>query len=146
MWLLGEPSGRRTWVATLAAFAGAGLVIGPRFHIAGHVAAIATAGALCSALAMIWLRKLSSTSGAPESPEAIVLHFSVVATVVMTLLAIPTWRGTDMMGGALLVVTGVLGGVAQLAMTRAYALDRAARVGMVSYFGIALTHVLDRTP
>jgi drug/metabolite transporter (DMT)-like permease len=30
-------------------------------------------------------------------------------------------------------------------MTRAYALDRAARVGVVSYLGIALTHALGAT-
>ena len=165
-WLLREASNRWTWLATVVAFTGAALVIGPRFEIAGGVAAIATVGALCSALAMIWLRKLSDVTDPPkaarlveigdasaaasvpparESPEAIVLHFSLVAAAVTIALALPSWRTPDAGGALLLCGAGVLGGLAQLAMTRAYALDRAARVGMVSYLGIALTHVLGAT-
>lgn len=39
------------------------------------VAAVATAGAVAYAMAMIWLRKI----GPGESHEAVVLHFSLVA-------------------------------------------------------------------
>jgi drug/metabolite transporter (DMT)-like permease len=165
-WLLRERSSRLTWIAIVVAFAGAALIIGPQLHIAGSVAAIATTGAFLSALAMIWLRKLSGLTNPPkpargveigdasaafgaraarESPEAIVLHFSIVAAVILTALALPTWRAPDAEGAALLAGAGLTGGLAQLAMTRAYALDRAARVGVVSYLGIALSHVFGAT-
>ena len=140
---LGERSGRGLWAATLLAFGGVTLVIGPTFHLAGHLALVATLGALLSALAMMWLRKLGGVGGGrPESPEAISAHFSIVASVVAVALAVPGFRAPGLAGAALLLGTGLAGGLAQLAMTRAYALERAARVGTVGYLGVVLSHVL----
>jgi drug/metabolite transporter (DMT)-like permease len=142
-WLLGERGGRRVWLATVAAFAGVALVAGPSFHVAAHLAGVATLGAFLSAMAMIWLRRLGrGGAGTPkESPEAIVAHFSLVVGAATTLLALPVARTPDAVGALLLVGTGVAGGLAQIAMTRAYALERAARVGPVSYLGVVLSHL-----
>lgn len=144
-WLLGERSGRAVWIATLVATAGVALVAGPQLRIAGHLAVIATLGSFCSALAMIFLRKLrvgpADAARPGESPEAIVVHFSVVSSVVMLALTVPVWRAPDARGAALLLGTGLSGGLAQLAMTRAYALDRAARLGTVGYLGVVLSHL-----
>jgi drug/metabolite transporter (DMT)-like permease len=139
--LLGERPSRSAWVATALAFAGVALVAGPTLHLAGHLAAIAVLGSLFTAFAMIWLRKLGG-AGQPESAEAIALHFSSVASAVLLVVALPGWRTPDGPGALYLVAAGVSGGVAQLAMTRAYALDRAARVGAVGYLGVVLSHVL----
>jgi drug/metabolite transporter (DMT)-like permease len=141
--LLGETSGKGIWIPTAVAFTGAALVAGPRFHLAGSLAAIALLGAVFSALAMIWLRRLSSgkSGAARESPEAIVTHFSTVAGVAMTALALPVLKMPDPRGALLLVATGTTGALAQIAMTRAYALDRAARVGAASYLGIVMSHL-----
>jgi drug/metabolite transporter (DMT)-like permease len=136
-WLLGEPANRWAWLATLLAFVGVALVVGPTFHIAGGLAVIATAGAMLSAIAMMLLRRLGR-----ESPEAIALHFAIVASVVTLGMSVPVWRTPDLGGALALVATGVTGGLAQLAMTRAYALERAARVGTVGYLGVVLSHVL----
>ncbi|MFT3767020.1 MAG: DMT family transporter [Minicystis sp.] len=141
-WLLGERGGRRVWIATAAAFAGVALVAGPTFHVAAHLAAIATLGAFLSAMAMIWLRRLGrAPEGAKDSPEAIVAHFSIVAATATTLLALPELRSPGLAGALLLAATGITGGLAQIAMTRAYALERAARLGPVSYLGVVLSHV-----
>ena len=143
-WLLGERGGKRVWIATAIAFAGVALVAGPSFHVAASLAAIATLGALLAALAMIWLRRLGRAAGegAPkDSPEAIVVHFALVAAAVTTAVALPTLRLPDARGAALLVITGVAGGLAQIAMTRAYSLERAARLGPVSYLGVVLSHL-----
>lgn len=141
-YLLGERSGARVWAATGLAFVGLCLVAGPSFHLAGHVATIATAGGFFSGMAMIWLRKLSAGSGAAkESPEAIVAHFSLVAAAVALAVALPTLRVPDLTGALLLVGTGVFGGLAQLAMTRAYALEKAARLGAFGYLGIVFAHL-----
>lgn len=139
--LLGERSGRGLWLATLGAFAGVALVAGPQLQLAGHLAMVATAGAMASALAMIWLRRLGSGSRR-ASPEAIALHFSLVGAALMIALSVPVFQVPDGAGAILLLATGLTGGLAQLAMTRAYALDRAARVGTVGYLGVALSHVL----
>jgi drug/metabolite transporter (DMT)-like permease len=145
-WLLGERSGARVWAATGIAFVGLCFVAGPTFHIAGHVATIATAGGFFSGMAMIWLRKLSGTAGpasgaAKESPEAIVAHFSLVAAATTLAVALPTLRAVDLPTALLLVGTGVFGGLAQLAMTRAYALEKAARLGALGYLGIVFAHL-----
>lgn len=136
--LLGERVGRRIGVAVLIAFIGVTAVVRPTFGAAGDVALIATTGAFFYALAMIWLRKI----GPGESGEAIVLHFSTVAFVTMLAISIPVWVTPTGIALVWLLGTGLCGGLGQIAMTRAYTLDRAARVSTVAYLGVALTHAL----
>ncbi|WP_433937547.1 DMT family transporter [Sorangium cellulosum] len=139
--MLGERSSRGLWIAILLAFAGVALIAAPRLAIAGDTALVATLGAVFSAFAMIWLRRIGA-SGTRASPESVALHFSLVASAAMIALSIPVWRTPDALGLALLIGTGLAGGLAQLAMTRAYALDNAARIGAIGYVGVALSHVL----
>ena len=136
--LLGERVGRRLSLAVAMAFAGMVLLIRPSFTLAAPVAAVATAGACFYALAMIWLRRI----GPGESHEAVVLHFSLVALATMLVLAIPSWTWPDARGGLYLLGAGLGGGGAQLAMTRAYSLHRAAPVTALSYLGAVFTYRL----
>lgn len=136
--LLAERVGRRLWVAVALAFAGIVLLVRPSFTTAAPVAAVATAGAFFYALAMIWLRRI----GPAESHEAVVLHFSLVALLTMLLLALPTWTWPDARGGLYLLGAGLGGGGAQLAMTRAYSLHRAAPVTALSTLGVVFTWLL----
>jgi drug/metabolite transporter (DMT)-like permease len=136
--MLGERVGPVLGLAVLLAFAGVLAVVRPAFSAALPVAGVATVGAFCYALAMIWLRRI----GPAESHEAVVLHFSLVGLATMTLLALPHWRWPDWRGGLLLLGAGVGGGGAQLAMTRAYSLQRAAPVTALSNLGIVFTHLL----
>lgn len=141
-WLLRERSGRLVWLATFVAFGGVALVVGPRFEIHGHVAFVATLGSVFSAFAMIMLRKMGAGSrGRVESPEAIVVHFSLVASGVTLALALPSLRAPGLRDGVYLAAAGVTGGLAQLAMTRAYALEQAAKVGTVGYLGVVASHI-----
>jgi drug/metabolite transporter (DMT)-like permease len=89
-------------------------------------------------MAMIWLRRI----GPGESHEAIVLHFSLVGLTTMVLLALPVWRWPDFQSGLALLGAGLGGGGAQLAMTRAYSLQRAAPVTAVSNLGVVFTYLL----
>ncbi|MCU0622078.1 MAG: DMT family transporter, partial [Gemmatimonadales bacterium] len=136
--LLGERSGRAVPLAVAVAFAGVVLVLQPTFESALDVALVATLGAVLYAIAMLSLRRL----GPGESHEAVVLHFSLVAFATMAALAIPTWRTPGLRDAGWLLATGVFGGLAQLAMTRAYALDRAARISAGTFLGIVFTHLL----
>jgi drug/metabolite transporter (DMT)-like permease len=136
--LLEERVGRRVWLAIGLAFAGITLLLRPSFTIAAPVAAAATAGAFFYALAMIWLRRI----GPAESHEAVVLHFSLVALGTMLLLAIPSWTWPDARSGLYLLGAGLGGGGAQLAMTRAYSLHRAAPVTALSTLGVVFTWLL----
>jgi drug/metabolite transporter (DMT)-like permease len=136
--LLEERVGRRVWAALALAFAGITLLVRPSFTIAAPVAAVATAGAFFYALAMIWLRRI----GPAESHEAVVLHFSLVALGTMLVLALPSWTWPDARGGLYLLGAGLGGGGAQLAMTRAYSLHRAAPVTALSTLGVVFTWLL----
>jgi drug/metabolite transporter (DMT)-like permease len=136
--MLGERSGRAVPAATAVAFAGVALVLEPSFRSALDVALVATLGAFLYALALISLRRL----GGGETHEAVVFHFSLVALVTMAALSVPGRHVPTAHDVAWCLATGITGGLAQLAMTRAYALDRAARVSTLTFLGIVLTHVL----
>jgi drug/metabolite transporter (DMT)-like permease len=136
--LLGERVGSRLVLAIGLGFAGIVAVVRPSLGSELPVAAIATAGAGFYALAMIWLRKI----GPGESHEAVVLHFSLVALVSLLLIGLPTWHRPDWPSGWFLLGAGLGGGGAQIAMTRAYALHRAAPVTALSGLGIVLTYLL----
>jgi drug/metabolite transporter (DMT)-like permease len=136
--LLGERVGRRVWLPVAMAFAGILLLVRPSFTSAAPVAAVATAGAFFYALAMIWLRRI----GPGERHEAVVLHFSLVASATMLALAVPDWTWPDARGALYLLGAGLGGGGAQLAMTRAYSLHRAAPVTALSSLGVVFTYLL----
>jgi drug/metabolite transporter (DMT)-like permease len=136
--LLGEWVGRRLWVAVGMAFVGIVLLVRPSFTLSGPVAAVATAGAFFYALAMIWLRRI----GPGESHEAVVLHFSLVALATMLALALPSWTWPDLQSGLYLLGAGLGGGGAQIAMTRAYSLQRATPVTALSYLGAVFTYLI----
>lgn len=136
--MLNERMGRGLWIAIALAFAGIVLLLRPSFTTAAPVAAVATGGAFFYALAMIWLRRI----GPAESHEAVVLHFSLVALATMLLLALPSWTWPDARSGLYMLGAGLGGGGAQLAMTRAYSLHRAAPVTALSTLGVVFTWLL----
>jgi drug/metabolite transporter (DMT)-like permease len=136
--LLGERPSRTVGLALGLAFVGVILVLKPQFRSAAGVAAIATLGALFYSFVILLLRRM----GSAESSEAIVLHFSLVAFTTTLLLSIPGWRTPTPRQAGWLALTGLTGGIAQLAMTRAYALDRATRVSTLTYAGIVFTYLL----
>jgi drug/metabolite transporter (DMT)-like permease len=136
--MIGERSGRAVPVATLVAFTGVALVLEPSFQSALGVAMVATLGAFLYAIALISLRRL----GGGETHEAVVFHFSCVALVTMAAISLPGRHAPSLHDLGWCLATGLMGGLAQLAMTRAYSLDRAARVSTLTFLGIVLTHLL----
>ena len=135
--LLNERVGRLVWAAVPIAFSGLVLVVKPSFHVAMSLAVVAVVGSFFYSLAMISLRQI----GPSESGEAVVLHFSLFGTLVMLAITIPVWQTPDPITGLFLLLTGLSGGLAQVAMTRAYSLDRAARISALNYLGIIFTNI-----
>lgn len=104
----------------------------------GVTVLVAVLAALSTSMAMMLLRRVGQT----ENAEAIAFHFSLFAAMTMGIISLfdlrpPTMRDTLCMVGA-----GFSAGFAQLAMTRAYALDHAARVSGMSYLSVVVSALL----
>ena len=111
---------------------GAVLVYRPVHGGVGLGGLAAVAASATSALAMASLRRLGST----ESAEAVVAAFSAFGAIVLGIASIPAFRLPDAHDAVFLVGAGVAATTAQIAMTRAYAADVAARVGGMNYLNI----------
>lgn len=141
---LGERAGGGLVVALLLGLFGVAMIAGASFsHPHGeHVGLLgftsAVVGACCSAVAMIFLRRLGPT----ESAEGVSLHFAVWAAVFTFTVGLPWARVPSASATLALVLAGLTGGAAQVSMTKAYGLDQAARVGAVGYSGLVISQIL----
>lgn len=92
-------------------------------------AVIVLFGAMCGALAQIFIRKMVQT----EEVAAIVFWFSCTSTL-MALLTLPFgWAMPTPMQLAALVVTGLIGGVGQIFLTSSYRFADASLVAPFDY-------------
>jgi drug/metabolite transporter (DMT)-like permease len=143
--MVGERPGRSVAAAISVAIVGVWFVQQPAFERGQWVGLVALAAGATSALSMVSLRRLGN-----ETPEAVVVHFSAVASG-FTLLAVVTRAARE--GGLraphgwaawlMIIGVGVSATMGQLAMTRAYSLDRAARVGAAGWAQVILALLLD---
>lgn len=101
-----------------------------RGQIESFGAMIVLFGALCSALAQVFVRKLVQT----ETTTSIVFYFSVTSTV-LSLITLPLgWVWPTPTEAAFLVGAGLLGGVGQILLTSSY---READASLVAPFDYA---------
>jgi drug/metabolite transporter (DMT)-like permease len=141
--VLKETTDSRLWVLLIVAFGGVTLVAGPHLALGALPALIALGSAVFSAFAMMFLRLMrSGTASEPESSEAIALHFAVFSLAVHAVIVPFGFRVPRPIDVLFLFLTGLSGGIAQLAMTWAYALTSASRLGAISYSGTVLSFVL----
>jgi len=142
IWLLREPVRSWQWVFFALSFAGVVLV-----QQGGPEAAASTAGpagmgwvylgigvlgALLSGLSYNAIRKLRGR----EHPLVIVFYFPLISLPIAAVGCLFHWQtpqGTDWLW---LLACGVFTQTAQVAMTRAYQLERLSRVGPLNYLGI----------
>jgi drug/metabolite transporter (DMT)-like permease len=101
-------------------------------------ALVAVFAAFSTAIAMMLLRR----AGRTEVPEAIAFHFSLFAAGSLGILSLFDLRMPTARDAAFMVAAGVCAGIGQLAMTRAYALEHAARVSGMSYFAVVASALL----
>ncbi len=99
-------------------------------------------GAVCAALAQIYIRKLVQS----EQTSAIVFYFSITSTA-LSLLTIPFgWVIPSAAECALLVLAGILGGIGQIFLTSAYRFADASVVAPFDYasmiFALGIGYVI----
>ncbi|MFL7903485.1 DMT family transporter [Azospirillum argentinense] len=130
--LLGEPVGWRRWAAVLVGFGGVVVMARPEADAPLLPILVGVAAAFFYALAMIAVRGLSRT----ESNTAIVVYLLLTTTVVSGVAAIPDWVQPGGFDLGLMLLVGTLGGAAQVLMTQAFRLGRAAVVAPFEYTGM----------
>ncbi|HEY0837834.1 MAG TPA: DMT family transporter [Azospirillum sp.] len=131
--LLGERVGVHRWSAVAVGFVGVLVMSRPGSGMLQFGALVAIGAAFAQSLAMVQIRQLSRT----ESPNTIVFWFTLTSTALCGLGLPFVWvtpAGWADLG--LLASAGLAGGMAQLFLTRAYALTPAAVVAPFSYASI----------
>jgi drug/metabolite transporter (DMT)-like permease len=145
---LREPTSRAVAFALLLALGGVMLILHPSmtWHpatatvgpSAGATVACAVMAAFFTSIAMMLLRRVGRT----ESPEVIAVHFSIFAGVVLMGLSLFDLRMPTLRDAGFIFAAGICAGFAQLAMTRAYTLERAARVSGMGYLSVVASAIL----
>lgn len=128
--VLGEKVGLRRWSAVFVGFAGVLVIIQPGGSAMQPAAIGALAAAGMYALAMVLVSKLGTT----ESSASITFYFSLFGTVTgVVLLLLFGWTETTAGDFLMLAMVGIIGGIAQLFMTKAFRLGEAAVISPLKY-------------
>ncbi len=130
--LLGEKVGIHRWSAVVVGFAGVVVMVRPDGDVVQAGAIVALGSAVAYALAMVAIRQLSRS----EAALTIVFYFTVLSTG-LSALALPfCWVTPAPLDFLMMAATGLVGGVAQFFLTRAYGLAPAAVVAPFNYLAL----------
>lgn len=144
--ILGEHVGWRRWSAVIVGFIGVLVMVRPGSALFDWNALWPLSAAVLYAAAMLSIRKL----GATEPSTTIVFHFTAFA-MLASLLTIPLGINDPELAWVLpgnpreillIVVIGIMGGVAQIFMTMAYQRARAATVASFDYTALVYGFLL----
>ncbi len=132
--LLGEAVGWRRWSAVAVGFAGVLIMLDPwAFQVHG-VSLILLGATFCYALSTIMVRLLSRH----DLDVVTLFWFSAAASVVSLIGAVPEWIWPTPLDWLWLILLGLVGGIAQILITRAWRLAPAAVLAPFDYASIAL--------
>ena len=130
--LLGERVAWRRWSAILIGFGGVIVMVKPDAGMFDRISVIALSATVFYALVMVFVRKLSRT----ESSTTIVFYYALTSTVISGLFMPFLWVMPDLEGWLLLIAVGLIGGVAQIAMTNAFRLAEVSIMAPFDYMHI----------
>lgn len=138
---LGETVRAFRWTTVIIGFAGVLIILWPNLNFSEHdhplhliasIGVIASAG--LAALAHIQIRKLTQTEGTPQ----IVFYFSLTTTI-LALCTLPFgWVIPPLWAAGLLALSGLIGGIGQIALTAAYRAAPASVVAPFEYISMVL--------
>jgi drug/metabolite transporter (DMT)-like permease len=136
---LAAPVPRGIWKPLLIGIFGLLLILKPGLGLFRPAALVGLLGALFAATAQVGVRRLTLT----ESVTKIVFYFSLSSTVISLGPALFSWITPTAQTIPLVAGMVVCGTAAQLAMTRAYQLAPATRVGPFIYGSVAFAALFD---
>src|SRR5689334_17724705 len=132
--LLGEQVGWRRWTAVAVGFLGVIIMLDP-LGLSFHTMSLVVLGAtFCYSLSTVLVR----VNSRHDSDAATLFWFSIVTSVVSFGAAIPDWVWPPAIDWVWLLLLGLLGGVAQVLVTRAWRLAPAGVLAPFAYAGIVL--------
>jgi drug/metabolite transporter (DMT)-like permease len=132
--LLGEQVGWRRWSAVCVGFAGVVLMLDP-WAIGLQINSLVVLGAtFCYALSTILVRRVSHH----DQDAATLFWFAIVSGGLALIGAIPQWIWPAPIDWLWLTLLGLLGGIGQVLITRAWRLAPAAILAPFDYAGIVL--------
>ena len=135
---LGERLRRREVLSVVVSMIGVLVMVRPSFLFGGGTAldpvtvGIGLAGAMCSAMAYVTVRKL----GATEHPSVIVFYFSLISIFAALPTALPGALWPTPMEWLVLLGVGVSTQLGQMAITNGLRLERAGRATATAYLQI----------
>lgn len=127
--ILGERMRLRRWTAVFTGFVGALIILRPGLQSVQPGAWIVLASSVFWALALVTVKKLSST----DSTVCIVAWNSVLLTAFSLPLALPVWVAPNASQLGWLLLVGLLATLGHLAMTNAFRLADATAVFPVDF-------------
>jgi len=130
---LGEKVGLWRWIAVFVGLVGVIIIANPSGNTEILGSSIALMAALLAAIAAIMVRRMGDT----EHSLTIVFYFTVCGIIVSLILCPFYWQPIDNVWVFYALITiGLLGGVAQFFLTKAYAQAPASYVSVFSYAAI----------
>ena len=132
--LLREPVGWRRWSAVAVGFVGVLVMLDPWSMEIHPISLILLAATFCYALSTILVRLLSRH----DHDVVTLFWFALAASAVSLVGAVPEWKWPAPLDWLWLTVLGLLGGVAQILITRAWRLAPAAVLAPFDYTSIVL--------
>ncbi|GAB4260118.1 MAG: DMT family transporter [Deferrisomatales bacterium] len=142
--VLREPANRLQWACFLVCFAGVALLKGFDPRVSVPDLSLGLMAAFASAVAYNVVRRLRAT----EAPLVVVFYFPLVTLPVIGPYTLTHWVAPRGMDWVWLVAVGLLTQAAQVHLTKAYHLEKAANISHFTYLGslmaLALGYVLFR--
>lgn len=124
--------------AIIIGFVGIIIILKPGIEVFRPVAFIGLGAGLLGALAMVSIRRMSSS----EPTIRIVFYFTVFGTLISAMPLIWSWQSPKAEIWWLLVLMGLLAAVGQFLLTKGYSLAPAAKVGPFSYSNVVFAMLL----
>lgn len=132
LWWLKEPISLRVKVAILVGFSGVALILQPNQGVVHIAVLVGLAGAMLGALAKVTIRSMRGS----ESPNKIVFYFAFFGSILAALPASMNWVTPTFEQFVWLFGLAATSTLAQLLLTRAYAIAPAGQLGPFTYASV----------
>lgn len=136
LWL-GEGVGLAVKLAIITGFIGVILILNPGQGALNLSVLIALVGAMLGALAKVVIRRMSGT----ESPQRIVFYFALISSCLSFIPAALSWVTPDLKQLGWLLLMAITSTVAQLLLSRGYAMAPAGQLGPYTYASVGFAAI-----